>query len=196
MRYFSVILALLAFVLFSFQRLRFLSADSPAESIHRVNPLRRFFFVCVCVCRLSPRLSFLFRASVLWPPLSCTSSSWRPSAGCWRRHGSPTWRSSAKWGRDSFASAFCASAGVRRPQAHSFIARTQATAVWYVWAALLLLILWHYRESALAHFFAKTPSGWADENVWYFKGFNVPPVNICVGETVDINAELAPTNSP
>lgn len=55
---------------------------------------------------------FLFRASVLWLLPSCISFSWRPSAGCWQRHGSPTWPSSAKWDRGLFASAFCASAGV------------------------------------------------------------------------------------
>lgn len=60
----------------------------------------------------SPRLSFFFRASVLWLLPFCTSSSWRPSAGCWQRRGSPTWLSLAKWGHDSFASVFCASAGV------------------------------------------------------------------------------------
>lgn len=54
----------------------------------------------------------LWRASALWLRLSCISSSWHPSAGCWQRHGSPTWPSLAKWGHDSFASVFCASAGV------------------------------------------------------------------------------------
>lgn len=63
----------------------------------------------------SPRLCFclLCRASVLWLLPSCISSSWRPSAGCWLRHGSPTWPLLAKWGHDSSASVSCASAGVR-----------------------------------------------------------------------------------
>lgn len=56
--------------------------------------------------------SSLCRASALWPLPSCISSSWRPSAGCWQRRGSPTWPSLAKWGHDSSASVFCASAGV------------------------------------------------------------------------------------
>lgn len=72
----------------------------------------RLLFLLVLKRLLHLSLSLLFRVSVLWLLPSCTSSSWRPSAGCWQKRGSPTWLSLAKWGRDSFASAFCASAGV------------------------------------------------------------------------------------
>lgn len=67
---------------------------------------------CVVIPCLSRLLSLFTRASVLWLLPSCISSSWHLSAGCWLRRGSPTWQSLAKWGHDSFASGFCASAGV------------------------------------------------------------------------------------
>lgn len=71
------------------------------------------FFFCETVSSSSLELTFsLCRASVLWLLPSCISSSWRPSAGCWQRRGSPTWLSLAKWDHDSFESGFCASAGV------------------------------------------------------------------------------------
>lgn len=81
--------------------------------------LKNFLFVClnstspcVVIPCLSRLLSLFTRASVLWLLPSCISSSWHLSAGCWLRRGSPTWQSLAKWGHDSFASGFCASAGV------------------------------------------------------------------------------------
>lgn len=82
-----------------------------------MTPLTKLPFVLFCktsprVLSLSPWLSLLRRASVLWLLPSCISSSWRRSAGCWQRRGSPTWPSLARWGHDSFASVSCASAGV------------------------------------------------------------------------------------
>lgn len=61
---------------------------------------------------VSPSFCSPLRACALWPLPSCISFSWPPSAGCWRRRGSPTWPSLAKWGHGSSASVSCASAGV------------------------------------------------------------------------------------
>lgn len=84
------------------------------------------------------QLSSLIRASVLWLLPSCISSSWHHSAGCWRRPGSPTWPSLAKWGHDSFASVFCASAGVS-PYTHTHTHANILTTVFHVTFEILAL---------------------------------------------------------
>lgn len=105
------------FVLIFLQRFYFPLLTSPKRWFI-MTPLTNYLSLVFCktspavLSLSSPCLSFLYRASALWLLPSCISSSWRPSAGCWQRRGSPTWLSLAKWGHDSFASVFCASAGV------------------------------------------------------------------------------------
>lgn len=81
-------------------------------------------------------LSRINRASVSWQPPSCTSSSWRHSAGFSQRPGSPTWQWRERFGPGSSANASCVWAGVSKQ--HVFLSLILSSYLPSCLAALIL----------------------------------------------------------